>query len=126
MTQTNKYLASAAGRGADLQTTLNPRVFKALADPNRIVILERLAGCCDALSVTQVSDCCRVDLSVVSRHLATLREAGIVSAEKRGKRVYYQLKGEELAALLRSMADAVEACCHRAPGDEERFHDRCE
>jgi ArsR family transcriptional regulator len=61
-----------------------------------------------------------VDISVISRHLAILRDAGVVKAEKRGKQVFYQLNGEELAAALRAMADAVEACCIPVDNSEEQ------
>ncbi len=48
---------------------------------------------------------------MVSRHLAMLRDAGILSAEKRGKEVYYTVRCEEVVGLLRRIADALEACC---------------
>ena len=123
MTQTNKRAQVQTCCGQDLQNLLPTRFFKALADPNRIVILGRLADCCGPQSVTEISSCCNVDISVISRHLATLRDAGVVEAEKRGKQVFYQLKGEELAAALRSMADAVEACCTPAENPEEQAND---
>jgi ArsR family transcriptional regulator len=88
-----------------------PRFFKALSDPNRIVLLERLAQCREPCSVSQIAACCPIDLSVVSRHLAVLREAGILHAEKRGKEVYYSVCFAELVATLRAIADAIEACC---------------
>lgn len=50
-----------------------------------------------------------------SRHLAILRDAGIVSAERRGKEVYYSICAPSLVETLRSLADAIEACCP-APG----------
>ena len=68
-----------------------PRLFKALCDPTRIAILVRLARYQGELTVGQVAECCPIDLSVVSRHLATLRDAGILSSERRGKEVYYSL-----------------------------------
>jgi DNA-binding transcriptional ArsR family regulator len=88
-----------------------PRFFKALSDPNRIALLERLAQCQEPCTVSQMAACCPVDLSVVSRHLALLREAGILHAEKRGKEVYYSVRFSALVATLRDIADAIEACC---------------
>ena len=35
-------------------------------------------------TVTEAAGCCPVDLSVVSRHLATLKEAGILQADLNG------------------------------------------
>ncbi len=90
---------------------MNPKFFKALGDPNRIAILARLAGCGRPCTVTELNACCPVDFSVVSRHLALLREAGILEAERRGKEVYYSVRFDHVAATLRAIADAIEACC---------------
>ena len=95
----------------DLDGLLEPRFFKALCDPNRIALLARLARCCEPCSVTQLCTCCPVDVSVVSRHLAMLRDAGILQAAKRGKEVYYTVRFGELARTLRDIADAIDACC---------------
>lgn len=76
----------------NLDELLSPRFFKALSDPNRLTIVGQLARCCCPTTVGQVAGCCLVNFSVVSRHLATLSEAGILKAEKRGKEVYYSLQ----------------------------------
>ncbi len=90
---------------------LEPRFFKALGDPNRIALLSRLAKCRRPCGVSELVGCCGVDISVVSRHLALLRDAGILQAEKRGKEVYYSVRCEEVVSTLRRIADAIEACC---------------
>ena len=66
-------------------------------------------------TVSEIASCCPTDLSVVSRHLAVLREAGIVEAQKRGKEVYYSVRYPELTARLRDLAESIEACC---PGEQ--------
>ena len=58
----------------------------------------------------------KVDQSVVSRHLAQLREAGVLSAERRGKQVYYSVRVAELVRTLRAIADALERCCPVSDG----------
>ena len=65
-------------------------------------------GCCGPAAAE--SDCCSVDLSVVSRHLAVLREAGVLRAAKQGREVRYTVS-PDLAASLRSLADALDARC---------------
>ncbi|MHC5024508.1 MAG: ArsR/SmtB family transcription factor [Planctomycetota bacterium] len=94
---------------------LSPRFFKALGDPNRIVLLSRLAASCRPCTVTEMSGCCPVDVSVVSRHLAMLRDADIVQAERRGKEVLYTVRYDVLAETFRGIADAIEACCVNPP-----------
>ena len=50
-------------------------------------MLIRLAEAGEPCTVSVVADGSGVDLSVVSRHLAILREAGVIQCEKRGKEV---------------------------------------
>jgi ArsR family transcriptional regulator len=65
-------------------------VLKALAHPTRLWMAEQLAGgekcVCEFVAVMQV------DFSTISKHLAVLKQAGIVEDEKRGKQVFYRLK----------------------------------
>jgi DNA-binding transcriptional ArsR family regulator len=96
---------------ARLDSLLAPQLFKALCDPNRIAILSDLVKRCQTLSVSQIAEGLPVDVSVVSRHLAILRNAGILVARKRGKEVCYALNTHNLIATLRAIADAFEACC---------------
>jgi ArsR family transcriptional regulator len=95
----------------DLARLLEARFFKAMCDPCRIGILIQLAESCAPRTVTDIAGCCTPDMSVVSRHLATLRDAGVLHAEKRGKEVFYRVRYGELAATLRAIADAIETCC---------------
>jgi ArsR family transcriptional regulator len=90
---------------------LQPELFRALADPSRIAVLLRLAELGRPATVTEVGGCCAVDLSVVSRHLATLRQAGIVAAERHGREVHHRVLYTTLARTLRDLAAAIEACC---------------
>lgn len=94
-----------------LRRWLSPAFFKALGDPNRLAVLVALADDGREQTVTQLGACCPVDLSVVSRHLRILRDAGILEARKRGKEVLYRVRFEVLVATLRSLADALEGCC---------------
>ena len=95
----------------DWSALLDARLFRALCDPNRLALLARMGRQPEAGSVSDLACCCPVDLSVVSRHLGVLREAGIVEAQRKGKEVHYRLRGTHVARLLRSLADALESCC---------------
>jgi ArsR family transcriptional regulator len=88
-------------------------LFKALSDPNRLGLVFELCKCQEA-NVGSLSQCCSIDFSVVSRHLSKLKGAGIVGAKKKGKEVYYDLKREDLAKVLRELADEIEksSCCN--------------
>lgn len=88
------------------------RFFKALADPNRMRILQELCSCEEAQSVSEMGRCCDVDLSVLSRHLAQLRDAGIVTSKKDGRHVRYLADAGGLAKIFRDLADALEECAN--------------
>ena len=65
------------------------RIFKALADPTRLYFLDLLAD--GPLCVCELAEKVDLDMSTVSRHLGKMRDAGILSMEKKGKSAYYTL-----------------------------------
>ena len=87
-------------------------LFKVLSDSNRLGLIRHLCSCREA-NVSELSQCCSIDLSVVSRHLAKLKSAGVLSANKKGKEVFYGLNASELAQMLRELAFEIEKsdCC---------------
>ena len=85
------------------------QLFQALADPTRQMLLWQLLQAKGEVCVSDLSECCGIHLSGVSRHLAQLREAGIIDAHKEGRTVYYRLRPEPLASTLYALADAVSA-----------------
>ena len=89
---------------------LRPELFRALCDPNRLTLVARLATASHPLTVTEAGTCCGVHISGVSRHLAMLRDAGVLKATKQGREVRYELDTGELVAGLRRLADALESC----------------
>lgn len=75
-------------------------LFKGLAHPIRIRILEVLTACPEA-SVTELLTATGLEASHVSQHLAVLRRNSLVSSERRGSLVYYRLAYPQVADLLR-------------------------
>ena len=69
--------------------------FKALADPTRVSIINRLAGG-EACCVCDLTDAFELSQPTVSHHLRILREAGLVEAERRGTWAYYRLVPEAI------------------------------
>ena len=80
--------------------------FKALADPNRVAIVSRLAGA-DEVCVCAFVD--ELDLSqpTVSHHLRLLREAGLVEAERRGTWAFYRLVPGAVERIRDALAPAA-------------------
>ena len=73
--------------------------FKALADPSRVAIVNRLAGA-DDVCVCDFTGTLGLAQPTVSHHLKVLREAGLVEvARKRGTWVYYRLVPEAVGEL---------------------------
>jgi DNA-binding transcriptional ArsR family regulator len=88
-------------------------LFKALSDENRLQMLAYLCSCKQGQNVGELSSCCDIDLSVVSRHLSKLKNAGVLKADKEGKQVFYSLEKDNLVSQLRALADFIESaqCC---------------
>ncbi|MBX3357589.1 MAG: winged helix-turn-helix transcriptional regulator [Phycisphaeraceae bacterium] len=95
---------------------LQPGLFRALGDATRVALLACLAKCGRACSVTEIAECCAVDLSVVSRHLSMLESAGVLESTKRGRTVLYRVRYNEVCGMLRALADAIDECCPGGSG----------
>ena len=98
----------AVRRRARLDRLLDPEVLKALAEPTRARLLSCLLKCGRPCSVTEVAACCSTDFSVVARHLALMARAGLLTAEKQGRTVWYAADGSALAARFRDLAEAID------------------
>ncbi|QOJ02871.1 MAG: winged helix-turn-helix transcriptional regulator [Planctomycetia bacterium] len=115
MTQTRKKRPATPKQAAQfcgrIDELLNPELFKAFSDPTRVSLIACIAKCGRDCSVGEVAECCSVDFSVVSRHLALLARSGVLAASKQGRTVFYGVRYAELARSLRSLADAFDECC---------------
>lgn len=67
----------------------NAAVFKALAHPTRLFIVEQLAV--GERCVNDLTAMVGADVSTISKHLSVLKNAGIIADEKRGLQVFYRL-----------------------------------
>ncbi len=113
-----------SNRASECATTLerqfDAELFRALGDETRLALIARLAQAAGPMTVTEAAQCCGVHLSGVSRHLAALRQAGIVAAQKEGREVRYSLDCGALARVLRDVAGALEACQDQCSGRKEQ------
>ncbi len=73
-------------------------VANALADESRLRLLMGLQG--RELCVCKLVDLVELSDSTVSRHMAILRQAGLVEARKRGRWVYYRLADDDASSLV--------------------------
>lgn len=72
-------------------------VGKVLGNPKRLEILDLLVQ--SARSVEDLAAAAGLGVSTCSAHLQTLREAGLVDSRRQGKRIFYSLAGDDVAAL---------------------------
>ena len=75
------------------------RMFKAIGDPVRLRLLSLIASAGSETCVCDLNDAFDLTQPTISHHLKVLREAGLVSSERRGTWVYYRLDPEALARL---------------------------
>lgn len=88
-------------------TSLDPevRLLAALADPTRLAIVRQLAQDVETCAC-DFTACCDVGQPTVSHHLRVLREAGVVTSERRGQWIFYRLAPDtagRLTAVARTL-----------------------
>ena len=72
-------------------------LFKALADPTRRTIFEKLAE--GGLTASALREGMAISQPAMSQHLAVLRKAGLLREERKGRFVEYQVEPEGLAQM---------------------------
>ena len=80
--------------------------FRALADPVRVTIVRSLAG--GTRCACELQRAAGVSAPLLSHHLKVLRQAGLVSGQRRGRWVDYTLERDALRRLLGAI-DVLEA-----------------
>jgi ArsR family transcriptional regulator len=76
------------------------KVFKALADPVRLRLLNLVAsGEGGEVCVCDLTGAFEVTAPTISHHLKVLRQAGLIEGERRGTWVYYRMVPEALTRL---------------------------
>ena len=102
-------MSSSAQASPTRQTNQRVAVIKALAHPTRLTLAESLVH--GERCVCDLREVVGGDLSTVSKHLAVLRQAGILDMEKRGLNVFYRLR----CTCLLSFLDCVDSLASPLP-----------
>jgi DNA-binding transcriptional ArsR family regulator len=82
------------------------KIFRALADPTRRQILQELKA--GELAAGAIASCFAISAPSISRHLAVLKNAELVTERREGNRILYRLEPERLA---NSVGDFLSAVC---------------
>jgi ArsR family transcriptional regulator len=83
--------------------------FAALADPNRLQLLEILGRCAGKVCVCELVAALPLSQPTISHHLRVLRAAGLIDYEKQGIWAYYYVRREALEELLAQLGSLVAA-----------------
>ena len=87
----------------DDQAQETARVFKALADPHRVKIVNLLATSPDPVCVCEFTEPLGLSQPTVSHHLKKLVQAGLLDREQRGTWAYYRLRRDALGGLAAAL-----------------------
>lgn len=81
-----------------VQATSFDTVMRALADPTRRAVFERLSRA-DEVTVAELTRGSGVSQGAISQHLKTLKQAGLVTHRAQGRNVHYRAEANGLAPL---------------------------
>ena len=84
---------------SDAEAEKTARLFKALADPHRVKIINLLATSPDPVCVCEFTGPLQLSQPTVSHHLKKLVQAGLLHREQRGIWAYYGLNRDALGRL---------------------------
>ncbi|MFL6217168.1 MAG: ArsR/SmtB family transcription factor [Actinomycetes bacterium] len=79
------------------------RLFKALADPHRVKIVNRLATSPEPVCVCEFTEPLGLSQPTVSHHLKKLVQVGLLDREQRGTWDYYSLRLDALSGLAAAL-----------------------
>jgi len=81
------------------------RVLKAMSNERRFLILTYLAE--GEKTVGELEMLIGISQSALSQHLARLRHSELVNTRRDAQNIHYSLKGEEAAAIIRTLRDVM-------------------
>lgn len=99
---------------ADLVELFDSKLFKLLGEPARIELLKVLASH-GRMDVSEITNFLPQERSVVSRHLSSMCEAGLLQSEKVGRHTFYEVDALAILEKLETMSAGIrryfENCC---------------
>jgi DNA-binding transcriptional ArsR family regulator len=81
------------------EATAIDAIMRALVDPTRRAVFERIVGC-DEITVVELTRGSGVTQGAISQHLKALKQAGLVAERPEGRKVYYRAQPDGLAPLV--------------------------
>jgi ArsR family transcriptional regulator, arsenate/arsenite/antimonite-responsive transcriptional repressor len=94
----------------DDEAVATAELFKALADPARVRIVNLLASAGEPVCACNLNDPVGLSQPTVSHHLKKLVEVGLLAREQRGRWAYFSLRPDAVEKLA-LVADLKGVCC---------------
>ena len=82
------------------------RISKALAHATRLYIIHKLDE--QEYCVKELTELIGADISTVSKHLTILKNAGIITSDKRGNCIYYQLQCRCVLSMFSCLSNVID------------------
>ena len=95
----------SSGTLSDSEVEATAKLFKALADPHRVRIVNLLANSDEAVCVCELTEALDLSQATTSFHLKKLVSSGLLTREQKGTWAYYSIEGSAMERL-RSVMDA--------------------
>jgi len=95
---------------SEVEAEATAELFRALADPARVRIVNLVARARGAVCACELYEPVGLSQPTVSHHLKKLTEAGLLEREQRGKWAWFSLKRDAVDKLA-AVADLKGACC---------------
>lgn len=83
------------------------KIFKSLGDTNRLRIVFSIGK--DSLSVTEIIHATEISQTLVSFHLRTLRNSGVLKTERNGPFIYYSLSSPDIIDILNKISRVIDS-----------------
>lgn len=101
----------ASPKRVRLSRTRRAAILKALADPRRFELLERLAKSSCPLGCAQMRAALPISAATLSHHIKELETAGLIAVRREGKFHYLSLRPGVLAAVAQTLSELDPGSC---------------
>ena len=100
---TAKQEASTGNAAVTISASQRMAILKALGDPRRMEIVERLSACQGCTACSDMRECLPISAATLSHHLKELETAGLILIEREGKYARLTLRRDVWQAFLNDL-----------------------
>jgi ArsR family transcriptional regulator len=111
-TETGKPRPAKPGRVTKARRTA---ILKALADPNRFELLERIARSQCPLGCSEARSALAISAATLSHHVKELQTSGLVDVKREGKFIFLSLRPGVLQELIGGLNSLIQPHCSDKP-----------